>query len=151
MTTISHYLSGDHKRCDDFFIEAETAAAKSQWEHAFSVFLQFFEATERHFVMEEEVLFPAFEKAVGSSAGPTAVMRSEHAQMRGLLRQMAQALDDKNTDDYLGHSETLNILMQQHNLKEEGMLYLMSDRVLAGRQSELIAAMHDIGAAADVH
>jgi hemerythrin-like domain-containing protein len=64
------------------------------------------------------------------SSGPTQVMRMEHEQMRDLMQEMANAVAAGNQDSYLGLSETLNMLMQQHNLKEENMLYPMSDRVL---------------------
>ena len=151
MTTISGYLTGDHKRCDEFFIDAETAVVRMQWERASASFMQFYQALEQHFTMEEEVLFPAFEKATGNSVGPTAVMRCEHGQMRELVQQMAVALDEGNMDDYLGHSDTLNIMMQQHNLKEESVLYQMTDRVLAGRKDEVMHAMQDISAATQLH
>jgi hypothetical protein len=42
---------------------------------------------------------------------------------------------------YLGLSATLNMLTQQHNLKEESMLYPMSDRVLADTRDALIRDM----------
>jgi hemerythrin-like domain-containing protein len=87
------------------------------------------------------VLFPAFEARTGMSMGPTQVMRSEHEQMRGLIGDMARAAAEANRDGYLGLSETLNMLMQQHNLKEENMLYPMSDQVLVGERDSLIRAM----------
>jgi hemerythrin-like domain-containing protein len=94
-----------------------------------------------HLAMEEAVLFPAFEARTGMSMGPTEVMRSEHAQMRGLLQEMAGAVASADQNRYLGLSETLNMLMQQHNLKEENMLYPMSDQVLAADRDSLIHAM----------
>jgi hemerythrin-like domain-containing protein len=95
----------------------------------------------RHLAMEEDVLFPAFEKRTGMREGPTEVMRMEHAQMRDLLEEMARAVTAGDQDRYLGLSETLNMLMQQHNLKEENMLYPMSDRVLGADSTSVIQAM----------
>ncbi|MHB8759820.1 MAG: hemerythrin domain-containing protein, partial [Thiobacillus sp.] len=77
----------------------------------------------------------------GMAAGPTQVMRSEHVQMRGLMTDMANAVAASNRDGYLGLSETLNMLMQQHNLKEENMLYPMSDQVLGSERDGLIRTM----------
>jgi hemerythrin-like domain-containing protein len=91
--------------------------------------------------MEEGVLFPAFESCTGMSGGPTEVMRMEHAQMRDLLQAMANAIAAGNQNRYLGLSETLNMLMQQHNLKEENMLYPMSDRVLGAERDSVIREM----------
>lgn len=145
MDTISRYLGADHKRCDEFFAQAETAVAATLWTNAEQAMNAFCEALEQHFSMEEQVLFPEFEEAVGSSEGPTAVMRMEHRQMREILTMLNECLDRHDVDGFLGYSETLNTLMQQHNMKEEGILYQMTDRVLNGRQDEIIGAMRGIG------
>ena len=42
----------------------------------------------------------------------------------------AAALGAGNTEDYLGQAETLLIMMQQHNMKEENILYPMCDQHL---------------------
>ena len=78
------------------------------------------------------MLFPAFEAATGmTDSGPTFVMRMEHEQMRGLLEQMGTALERGDHDALLDQGDTLLMLIQQHNQKEEGMLYPMSERALA--------------------
>ena len=68
----------------------------------------------------------------------------EHEHMRELMQAMATAMAETNQDRYLGLSETLNMLIQQHNLKEENMLYPMSDQVLGGESDSLIHAMQAI-------
>jgi hemerythrin-like domain-containing protein len=145
METISNYLGSDHKRCDQFFAQAETAVVGTLWTDAELAMNGFSEALEHHFTMEEQVLFPEFEAATGSSEGPTSVMRMEHAQMREIVSVMNECLGKRDADGFLGYSETLNTLMQQHNMKEESILYLMTDRVLNGRQEEIIGAMREIG------
>lgn len=141
MDGISRYLCSDHARCDDFFLEAERSVNKGAWEAAAASFRNFAESLEHHFAMEEEVLFAAFEEAIGHNAGPTVIMRMEHAQLRSLLTLLRDALNERNADAYLGYSDTLNTMMQQHNLKEESVLYPMADRMLAARERELIEAM----------
>jgi iron-sulfur cluster repair protein YtfE (RIC family) len=141
MLTILDFLGSDHRSCDDLFASAEAAAAKKDWDSARTLFDRFQAAMAHHLAKEEEVLFPAFEARTGMSMGPTQVMRSEHEQMRGLIGDMARAAAEANRDGYLGLSETLNMLMQQHNLKEENMLYPMSDQVLVGERDSLIRAM----------
>ena len=141
MSTIVDFLSNDHRVCDDLFASVEAEVALNKWDSARSLFGQFEQAMARHLAMEEDVLFPAFESRTGMRDGPTEVMRMEHAQMRDLLQEMAGAVAAGNQNGYLGLSETLNMLMQQHNLKEENMLYPMSDRVLAGERDSLIREM----------
>ncbi|MHB1213554.1 MAG: hemerythrin domain-containing protein [Thiobacillus sp.] len=141
MHTIVDFLGTDHRACDDLFASAEDAVAKKNWDSARSLFERFQKAMAHHLAMEEDVLFPAFEARTGMRSGPTEVMRMEHAQMRGLLQEMAGAVADANHGRYLGLSETLNMLMQQHNLKEENMLYPMADQVLGGERDGVIHAM----------
>ena len=88
------------------------------------------EQLETHFASEEELLFPAFEAATGMTSGPTEVMRGEHRQMRDLLAQMQAAVTSRDSDAFGGAAETLLILMQQHNMKEENILYPMCDNAL---------------------
>jgi len=45
---------------------------------------------------------------------------------------------------FAGHAETLHILMQQHNMKEEQVLYPMTDRLLGGQAADLVAQMSGI-------
>ena len=144
MSTIVEFLGSDHHACDELFASAEEAVAHKNWDSARTLFNRFHTAMAHHLAMEETVLFPAFEARTGNIAGPTQVMRMEHEQMRELLQAMAHAVAVTNQDDYLGLSETLNMLMQQHNLKEENMLYPMSDRVLGGECDSLIHAMEAI-------
>ena len=146
MHTISEFLAPDHSRCDDLFASAEEAIARSDWDKGGDLFLQFSKALSHHFAMEEQVLFPAFETHTGMSMGPTQVMRSEHAQMRDLLEQLDHAQRSRNQQGYLGLSETLLLIMQQHNLKEEQMLYRMADQALAGARDEIIGQMKKLDA-----
>lgn len=141
MSTILEFLGSDHHACDNVFASAEEAVARKDWDSARSLFDRFQAAMARHLAMEEDVLFPAFESRTGMSTGPTQVMRMEHAQMRDLLQAMANAIAAGNQKRYLGLSETLNMLMQQHNLKEENMLYPMSDQVLGADSEAVIHAM----------
>lgn len=145
MGTILDFLGSDHRACDDLFASAEAAAAQQNWDNARSLFKRFEAAMAHHLEMEEAVLFPAFEARTGMSAGPTQVMRMEHAQMRGLIQDMARAVQEADHGAYLGLSETLNMLMQQHNVKEENMLYPMSDQVLAADRDALIRSMDAVG------
>ncbi len=144
MSTILGFMGGEHRACDDLFASAEAAAAKKDWDSARSLFDRFQAAMARHLAMEEEVLFPAFEARTGNSMGPTHVMRMEHEQMRALMQDMARAAQESDHNSFLGLSETLNMLMQQHNLKEENMLYPMSDQVLAADCDTLISSMEAI-------
>jgi hemerythrin-like domain-containing protein len=144
MSTISEFMTPDHSRCDDYFAKAEAAAANGDWSACHSAFNSFVDATQHHFAMEEEVLFPSFEARTGMTMGPTQMMRMEHRQMSDLIAQMVDAVQQQNQGEFLGLSETLLMIMQQHNLKEEQMLYRMADEVLGGEIDTVIGQMKNI-------
>ena len=135
---LTDFLTNEHRDCDALFADAEHAAHEGDLAAAGSAFAAFAESLRQHLAIEEEVLFPAFEARTGMAGGPTAVMRMEHVQMRTLLEQLQRALDAGSLDDFLGLGETLNVLVQQHNMKEEQMLYPMCDRALGDQADELL-------------
>lgn len=142
MSAITETMSVDHKRCDELFAEAEVAISESDWDAGGQALSNFIDGMQHHFKMEEEVLFPAFETATGMAMGPTQVMRSEHEQMREIFTDIESAAGEKDSDELLGLCETLLMLMQQHNVKEEQMLYRMADEVLSG--TDVVKEMQSI-------
>lgn len=146
MSSIAETMARDHQGCDEVFANAEQAAADQDWpalEKQYGIFLN---SMKRHFAMEEEVLFPAFEHETGTTSGPTEMMRHEHQEMRGLFDQMQAAIAAGDADEYLGLSETLLVMMQQHNRKEEEILYRMMDQALASEAASLLARFDEVAA-----
>jgi hemerythrin-like domain-containing protein len=150
MNTIHQLMSHDHRACDELFVAVEQAVSKRDWAAAGLAFARFNDAMLAHFQAEEAILFPAFEARTGMRMGPTQVMRGEHAQMRELLEAAETALGACDAEDYSGETETLLIMMQQHNTKEENVLYPMCDQQLSDQSSTLSTALsgqlHDAGA-----
>lgn len=125
-------LALHHKVCDEDFAAVEDAARRGDWTACDALFVRFRRETEAHFCAEEDVLFPHFERRTGMNAGPTRMMRMEHMQMRALLDQLEAAYRTRDRDAFCGAADTLLVLMQQHNLKEENILYPMCDQALSG-------------------
>ena len=146
MAAIAEYLAAEHRGCDEVFAAAEEMAQTGNLADCQTCVRQFQEAMEYHFQREEQILFPAFEEASGNTMGPTRVMRLEHQQMRETLAGMNDALVGGHLEDFLGLAEALLILMQQHNIKEEQILYPMCDRFLGGVAESVIQAMRDLPA-----
>jgi len=131
-------LTDDHRHCDDLLAGAEKAVAQKDLPRARSAFAAYCQGMQAHFAAEEATLFPAFEAATGMTEGPTRVMRVEHRQISGLLDEAATALANGDADGYLGLVDTLVIMMQQHNMKEENILYPMCDQHLADEADDLV-------------
>ena len=146
MDTITEYLNDDHHRCDDLGAEAKICVGKEQWDRASLSFERFSNALELHFTMEEDVLIDAFEKAIKSGDGPTCVMRNEHRVIRSIMFMLQDALERRAKNAFLGHFDTLDIMIQQHNLVEESFLYPMIDRMFAAQKETIINAMNLISA-----
>ncbi|MCD6172854.1 MAG: hemerythrin domain-containing protein [Sulfurimonas sp.] len=140
MSNIKEYLSTEHTKCDDLFVKMEETANMSL-EEAQKLCKEFMEATEHHFQIEERVVFPKFEEKTGMVEGPTQMMKHEHTQMRALMKNMLASLESGNKDKFFGYSETLMILLQQHNMKEEQMLYPMMQQHLNAESDDIVDMM----------
>src|SRR5690606_31877787 len=92
MSRIREFMTGDHKRCDAYFVATEEAVLAGDWATGREAFERYGDALDAHLAMEEEVLFPAFEEETGMTSGPTSMMRAEHREFRSLLRRMEDAL-----------------------------------------------------------
>jgi len=150
MTTIdieaglAGYFTQDHRDCDAGWARLEQLldsqdidAARIDWD-------KFEQAMRRHLAMEEDILFPAFDAKSGmAGGGPTAVMRMEHQQMRGMLDQIGAAMAGGDCEEAMDLGDTLLMLIQQHNVKEEGMLYPMAENLLAAEWAELAGQLEN--------
>lgn len=141
------FLTADHRACDALLGELRSAARAGDWAAARAALASLQHDVLAHFAAEEEILFPAFETRTGMSCGPTRVMRMEHEEARELLQDLADAVADSDADGVRGHGEALLILLQQHNMKEENILYptalnvaqndapALSEQIIARRQA----------------
>lgn len=143
MSTIKEYLTNDHSKCDKIFAAMEEQAGKSLSD-AKELTQKFIDDMEHHFQMEERVMFAEFEAKTGMTEGPTAMMRLEHTQMRNLMSQLKEAIAQDDKDRFFSISETLMILLQQHNMKEEQMLYPMAGQHLSAESDRIIAMMDSL-------
>lgn len=142
--TITTFLTQDHRNCDDEFAKLENTVASGNWSEVEEAFESFSKDMQHHFDMEEKVMFPTFEARTGMQGGPTQMMRMEHAQMTQILEKMKEDVEKKDKEHFFGLSETLMMLMQQHNMKEEQMLYRMADQHLGDDSSLVIKEMKEL-------
>ena len=141
MAGLTQCLHDDHQHCDAVFEKAEAAVQSGDWAACDELWPAFKSQLLRHFDAEEKALFPAFEAATGMTAGPTYVMREEHQIMRTLVEELDTALTEQDEDMFLGNAETLLMYMQQHNLKEENMLYPSCDRFITDAKDRVASEL----------
>lgn len=128
--TVNQFMTQDHRSCDEEFAELENLVDSGDFSKAEKLFKEFKEHMEHHFTMEEKVMFPEFNTCSCGGCNPTTVMIMEHEQMRTLFAQMEEALAKKEKNQFLGTSENLLFVMQQHNMKEEQIMYNLVDNSL---------------------
>ncbi|NEX23251.1 hemerythrin domain-containing protein [Thiorhodococcus mannitoliphagus] len=119
-----------HHRCDHLLAAAETQLQTGAWPSMVAAAEGLIAAMLEHFRVEEEQLFPQLAEVFQAAASPIEVMCSEHAQMRALLEDLGAAVEAHDQGACTGILETLHFLVQQHNYKEETVLYPMADGAL---------------------
>lgn len=144
MQLISEYMNRHHRHCDDILARAGKSAAAGDWAGLERDFGTFLREIERHIDAEEILLFPAFEEKTGMTGGPAAVMRAEHREMREVFAQMRAASEGKDGKLYLSVSGNLLSLLEQHNMKEERMLYPMIDASLGDDARALLVEVEGV-------
>lgn len=130
-----------HRKCDELWSEVESATEADDPALLVRTVGEFSAATQSHFDIEEQELFPRFESATGMRMGPTVVMRQEHGQMRSILAMIESAAAAGDAETVLEQGDTLLLLTQQHNSKEEQVLYPLSAQALGNQWEELHACV----------
>jgi hemerythrin-like domain-containing protein len=128
--SVKTYLTEEHRQCDELYAKVEKLIQEDNWDNVLEAFDAFKKATLLHFKKEEDILFPAFEETTGIVMGPTQVMRMEHTQAKELIDRMEKAIKERNKNTFLSLGDTFMVLIQQHNMKEEQILYPMCDQHL---------------------
>jgi len=109
-------------------------------------------ADKCHHGKEEDLLFPAMEKAgIPRTGGPLGVMLRDHVEGRGYVTAMSEALPGLTKGDrqaaarFAENARNYGALLTQHIFKEDHILYPMADaRLTAAQQSELAACFADV-------
>lgn len=143
--TVMGYLSTDHRRLDAIMEDCRKLAALGDMAGASAKFNEFRGGLTRHISIEEELLFPEFEAATGlSEGGPTGVMRHEHLEIRRLMELIIDLFSGPQPSpaEFESLRSALYALLHEHNVKEERILYPMTDRMVPpARREELVRKM----------
>lgn len=109
-------------------------------------------ADKCHHGKEEDLLFPAMEKAgIPRTGGPIGVMLTEHASGRGFVKALVDAIagikkgDPAAARSFAENARGYGALLTQHIFKEDHILYPMADaRLSSAQQKELEACFADV-------
>lgn len=135
--SVSLVLELHHRRIDELLDRVEIAVEVGNWSDARQTFAQFEIELEEHMRVEEELVFPAFEVFARAPGGPTAGLRAEHREIRGLVSLLEQFLGDQQPIDYV--TTALEVLLAAHEANEERTIFPLFERHAA---PEVYAALN---------
>jgi uncharacterized protein (DUF2249 family) len=137
---VNEALSWDHDRLEEIEARAFAGFEAGDGSAAREAWAEFALGLRRHIGFEEAILFPAFEQGTGLSpdAGPTAVMRQEHRRIEELIDAIASAFAGAGSPQPL--RTELHRVLGEHNMKEEQILYPMTDNCLSAADRDALMA-----------
>ena len=103
-------------------------------------------ADKSHHGKEEELLFPAMEKAgIPNEGGPIGMMLQDHTEGRGYIAGLLNSVEnyktsgsDTSLQDMIYNLENYAELLSQHIDKENHILFMIADSVLTEAQQDLL-------------
>ncbi len=132
--TVSDYLGWDHARLDVILNDVSRLVGQKAYVDASRAFAEFACGLNWHIEAEETTLFPAFEEKTGIVQGPTVVLREEHRVIQRCIVEVTSALATSDAGTIERAISDLRETLGDHNIKEEQVLYPMTDRVMTDAQ-----------------
>ena len=136
---VNEALSWDHDRLEELESAAFENRRSGDLAAARELFCEFAAGLRRHIGFEEDVVFPSFEERAGMlpEEGPTAVMRAEHREIETLLGRIEAAIGEPDSDAEALRRD-LKMVLDEHNFKEEQVLYPVADELLGGAEADRV-------------
>ena len=135
MSTLIEALEAEHHIIDEGierFAAAVAAGTTNQ-----DVLAETFALLRRHIYAEEEFLFPPLRDA--GLVMPILVMLREHGEMWHLMEGLEELVTSgAQADEVADACKTLLVLLEQHNLKEEPIIYPQAEVTLDPAVSDQI-------------
>lgn len=126
--SISDFFEKDHDRIDVLFRDY-LKLKHLNFAEAKKNFVAFKHGLEKHIAREKDILFPVFQRKTGITEGPILVLEEEHRQILRMLQQINLRIQ-KNDVSSNRTEHDLIVILGQHNVKEENVLYPVLDHLL---------------------
>ena len=120
--SVADYLSWDHERLHAILDTVRNRVYNAEWPYARRDYDEFARGLKRHIRLEEDILFPVFDRRVGPGQ-KTAAMRDEHTRIRGVLGSLHDAVSRGEAAAFRSGLSVLLALLRAHCEKEEEILY----------------------------
>jgi iron-sulfur cluster repair protein YtfE (RIC family) len=125
--SITEFFENDHREIDAIFEGLSYGDAAKD----LALFREFDRRLERHIRWEEDLLFPAIGAINPMIAqGPVRIMKLEHEAIRHSKAKARQAFEKGDLTEAREHCDAVRSMLEQHNMKEERILYPACDHDL---------------------
>ena len=133
-----NWLWHDHRDYEDILLACARVATAAEWAAAQERLHDLVSLLKGHFLMEEEVLFPAYEGLVDAPDSPTQKLRGEHDLIRDLLGRLSEAVERQDGHQVAEVVSRLEQVMSQHHETEEEIFLPMAQHALLERREEVM-------------
>lgn len=125
MKSIEQIMRHDHEHLDAQLEAAANAVSEQRWQDGAALLERFrHDIVDGHMMVEETLLFPAFETQQGhAELALTAILRKGHQDLRVFFQEMAEAITAHDDEEFDALLRTVRALLKQHDAKEESELY----------------------------
>lgn len=144
MIETTNWLIHDHHKYDEMLTECEMAAEMADWKNAVHLFNEFIKELKLHMQLEDEVLYPLFEKTQDNSHDQITVLHEEHDNLIRLLHDLDSIIKTNNIDHFMESLLPLHEAMNEHNEHEEAVFQHLEDDSILMRRDEILGRLSAI-------
>ena len=138
MSGSDNWLVHEHSLYENLLSRCQETVEIEDWDSVSRLFDELVAHLKRHMLLEEEVLYPAYESAPHAPQGPTTALREEHSAIVRLVRDMARIIRTRDSGHVLEGLAQLENRMIKHHEKEEDIFLPMASHILNTSRDELL-------------
>ncbi|SDB83669.1 Hemerythrin HHE cation binding domain-containing protein [Raineyella antarctica] len=129
--TVGAILEAEHRSIDEDIVRFGNGEMPDE------AFRASMDLLRRHIYVEEAMMFPQLREA--GLVMPIMVMEREHGEIWSVLDALQTAITDGSAGaDVTGDLEALTTLLENHNAKEEPIVYPVANRALSSYDATVI-------------
>ncbi len=138
MSDTANWLVHDHRKYEAALQACEFAAGAEDWKEAAKILDDLVSDLKLHMRMEDEVLYPFFEKEGGDLRDEVVALSDEHDDIVRLLRDLVAVIKNRDFDHFEESLKPLYQAITAHNEHEELVFSRLSGHALLAQRDEVL-------------
>lgn len=151
MNDTNNWLVHDHRKYDEMLTECEMAAEMADWKDAVNLFNKFTSELKSHMQLEDEVIYPLFEKKSPDAEDAMLELHEQHEDLVRLLTDLVSVIKNKNIDHFMESLIPLHKVMNEHNQFEEEVFQRLGNDELLMHRDEVMQQLSALQAKEGYH